>query len=69
VDSPTTPQRRYHFQALSHIQDLRISGSQELGHTRISGSQRKLDCQELRHTQDLRMTESQDHRITEKAGL
>jgi hypothetical protein len=41
------PQRKYDFQALQYIQDLRIPGFQELGHTRISGSQRKLDCQEL----------------------
>ena len=33
--------------------------SQELGHTSISGSPRKLDYQELLHTQDLRITESE----------
>jgi hypothetical protein len=37
----------------------RITRSQELGLTRISGSQRQLDSQELRHTQDLRITGSQ----------
>ena len=42
---PHGPQKRYHFQV--HTQDPRIPGSQEFGHTRISGSQRKLDCQEL----------------------
>jgi hypothetical protein len=47
-------------------QNQRIPGSQELGHTRISKSQRELDSQELGHIQDLRITgsqpESQDHR-------
>jgi hypothetical protein len=62
-------QRRYQFQVLWHAQDLRIPGSQELGHTRISGSQKKLDCQELVHTMNLRFTGCQNHRITEKAGL
>ena len=40
----------------------RITGSQELGHTRISRSQRQLDSQELRHIQDHRIPKSQDHR-------
>jgi hypothetical protein len=66
---PHSPQRRYHLQVLWHVHDLRISGYQELGHTRISGSQRKLDCQELWHTQNLRFTGSRNHRITEKAGF
>jgi hypothetical protein len=43
--------------------------SQELGHTSISGSPRKLDYQELLHTQDLRIKQSQNPRITEKAEL
>jgi hypothetical protein len=50
---PHSPQKRYHFQAFYHTQDLRIPGSQVLGHTRISasqdtritGSQRKLDSE------------------------
>ena len=37
----------------------RITGSQELGHTRISGSQRQLDSQELWHNQDHRKDELQ----------
>jgi hypothetical protein len=36
--------------------DPRIPGSQELGHTRISRSQRQLYSQELCHTRDLRIT-------------
>ena len=48
---------------------LRIPGSQELGHTSISGSQRQHDSQELWHTQDLRITGSQNHRLTETDGL
>ena len=44
-------------------------GSLELGHTRISGSQRQLDSQDLGHTQDLRIPGSQNYRITETAEL
>ena len=43
---------------------LTSPGSQELGYTRISGSQRQLNSQELGHIQDLKITESQNHRIT-----
>ena len=50
-------------------QNLRIPGSQEFGHTSISGSQRQFDSQELWHTQDLRIKGSQNHRITETAEL
>jgi hypothetical protein len=39
-----------------------ITASQELGQTRISGSQRQLDSQEIRHIQNLRITGSQDHK-------
>ena len=41
------------------------AGSQDLGQTRISRTQRQLDSQELGHTQDLRITGSQNYRITE----
>ena len=51
--SPTTP-RSSSSPRCSNTP--RIPGSQELGHTRISGSQRQLDSQELLHPG------SQDHR-------
>ena len=47
----------------------RITGSQELGHTSISGSQRELDSQKLRYTQDLRITGFQNNRVIETARL
>jgi hypothetical protein len=40
----STPQAPY------YAQDLKIPGSQELGHTRISRSHRKLDCQEFKNS-------------------
>jgi hypothetical protein len=40
-------QRSYHFQTLLHVYPGSFPGSQELDHTRISRSQRKLDSQEL----------------------
>jgi hypothetical protein len=40
-------ERTLQSQALYHAQGLWCAGSQELGHTRISGSQRQLDSQEL----------------------
>lgn len=43
----------------------RSTGSQDLGYTRISESQRHLDSHELWQTQDLRITGSQNHRTTE----
>ena len=65
VDSPMVPRG----DTTSRCSNTpRILGSQELSHTRISGSQKKLECQEL-HTQKLRITGSWNHRITEKAGL
>jgi hypothetical protein len=54
---------------LQHAQDQRIPESQELGHTRISSSQRQLDSQEQGHTQNLRISGSQKHRTTETAWL
>jgi hypothetical protein len=42
-----TPSRRYNIPRALEFQDIRIPGYQELGHTKISGSQRKLDCQEF----------------------
>jgi hypothetical protein len=44
-------------------------GSQELGHNRISGSQRQPDSQEFWHNQNLRITGSPNQRITETTGL
>jgi hypothetical protein len=46
-----------------------MPGSQELGNTRMSGSQRKLDCQEFLNTKNLRITGFWNYRITEKARL
>jgi hypothetical protein len=74
---PHDPQKRYHLQALWNpqhhripaYQDARISESQEIGHTRISGFQRKLKCQEFWHINNLSITGSQNIRITKKAGL
>ena len=53
AESPTVPRKKNHFQALSLTHDLRIPGSQEPGHTTISGSQRKLHCQEIWYTKNL----------------
>jgi hypothetical protein len=39
--APRSPEK------ILHAQDLRTLGSQELGHIKVSGSQRKLDYQEL----------------------
>jgi hypothetical protein len=52
-----------------HCNMPRFLGYQELGFTRISGSQRKLDYKELWQTQNIRFTGSRNHRITEKAEL
>jgi hypothetical protein len=49
--------------------DHRITGSQELGHTSISGSQREFDSQKLRYIQDLRNTGFQKNRVIETARL
>ena len=62
--SPTTPRGSSTARSSN---TPRITGSQELGHNRISGTQRQLDSQELGQTQDLRITESQIHRIAETA--
>jgi hypothetical protein len=43
----------------------RSTGSQELHHIRISGSQRQLNSQDLWHSQDLRIPGSQNHRVTD----
>ena len=47
--APRSPEEILLPGVLTHqgSQDLRIPGSQEFGHTRISESQRKFDCQEL----------------------
>jgi hypothetical protein len=70
-DSPTVPKETPLPGVVTRpgSYDFRIPGHQGLVHTRISGSQRKLDCQEPRYTQNLRFTGSQIHRITEKARL
>jgi hypothetical protein len=53
-NSPTAPRGSTTPRCSSMLSNL---VSQELGHTRISGSQRQLDSQELWHTQNLRITE------------
>jgi len=72
--SPITPRgrvtpRHSNMPRIPASQDLGIPGSQGLGHTRISGSQRQLDFQELCHILDLRTIGSWNHRIIETAGL
>lgn len=62
--SPTTTRRSSTHRCSNmtrntECQDPKIPGSQKLGHTRISVSQRQLDSQELLHNQDLKITRSQ----------
>ena len=47
LDSPTVRRGGTRSSNMPRILGSQDPGSQELSHTRISGSQRKLDCQEL----------------------